>query len=233
MTTPLAGSSPLKDAAFAAAARTLAAAVPKGVAATVDAMWAATAAAEALWAETRTTPSFALGTPPAACKRGCGWCCHQPVGALALEVLAIAEALPAEARARLDAWQPGRPCAFLDAGACTIYELRPLKCRSLYHLDVRHCMQAYAGMAVPLMGPKPSAAHQEPPMDVFTGTLMGAANALWRAGRDCPGVEFMPALKAAAARPDATAAWWRGDAVFPADARLDWFPKPAKGRRRR
>jgi hypothetical protein len=217
--------SPLKEASFKAARAVVTVALPKGPAAVLAAVAEAVAGAEAIWANLRATPAFALGTAPAACRKGCGWCCHQRVGAVAVEVLAVAEALRGtEAVARLAEWQPGRPCAFLDGGACGIYQLRPLKCRSLYHLDLRYCMKAYAGIEMPNAGPPPSAEHQAAPMDIFEGAVNGLANGLWSAGRDCPGVEFMPALKTVIDDPDAVRRWWNGDAVFAKAHRLDWFP---------
>lgn len=230
--------SPLRDAAFDAVQVAVAARLSQGEAAAIAAVGEAHAIAERLWAQVRATPAFALGTPKAACGKGCGWCCHQRVGAAAVEVLYIAGQLrqrpDAEALlARLDAWPTGRACAFLVDGACAIYELRPLKCRGLYQLDARWCMTTYAKLDLPLFGPQPSHEYQIPPKEVFDGAVFGLALPFHRAGRDCPGVDFVPALKAVIRRPDAAQAWWRGETVFPAETRLhDWFPpmaKPAKG----
>jgi hypothetical protein len=59
--------------------------------------------------------------------------------------------------------------------------------------------------------------------------VFGLALPFHRSGHDCPGVDFIPALKAVMHRPDATLAWWRGEAVFPPEVRLhDWFPPLAK-----
>ncbi|RAU20464.1 hypothetical protein CU669_18135 [Paramagnetospirillum kuznetsovii] len=229
-----AASSPIKDAAFDAVHAAVTPHLAQGAAGATAAVAEAFAIAEGLWAEVRATPAFALGTPKAACGKGCGWCCHQRVGAAAVEVLHIAEQLrshpDAEALiARLDAWPQGRACAFLVDGACSIYALRPLKCRGLYQLDARWCMTTYAKMDLPMFGPAPSHEYQTPPKDVFDGAVFGLALPFHRAGRDCPGVDFMPALKAVIHRPDASAAWWRGEKVFPAEARLhDWFPPLAK-----
>ena len=230
--------SPVKDAAFSAAQAAVAAALTKGVEAAVAAAGAVHAIAETLWAEIRTTPAFALGTRRAACAKGCGWCCHPRVGATAVEVLYIAEQMRHRPDAefliaRLDAWPTGRACGLLVDGACSIYAIRPLKCRGLYQLDARWCMTTYAKLDVPLFGPPPSPDYQMPPKDVFDGAVFGMALPFHLAGRDCPGVDFMPALKAVIHRPDAAAAWWNGEKIFPAEARLhDWFPpttKPRKG----
>lgn len=215
---------PLEQAAFDAAHRAVAAA--RNAAMALDATETAWAAADTLWNEVRATPAFALGSPQAACKRGCGWCCHQRVGAAAIEVLAMARALATRPEAALlEGWTPGKPCAFLQDGACAIYDIRPLKCRSLWHVDVRACMGKYAGL--PVMGGAVSDAFVAEPKMIYEGALKGLALPLIKAGRDCPGVELMPALKAVIGQPDAADRWWRGEAVFPKDARLDWFP-PAR-----
>ncbi|MDO8606511.1 MAG: YkgJ family cysteine cluster protein [Phaeospirillum sp.] len=222
--------SPVRDAAFNAALAVVAAALPKGAQAAITAVGEVHTLADALWAEVRATPAFALGTGRAACGKGCGWCCHQRVGATAAEVLYVADELrkrpDAEAlTARLDAWPTGRACAFLVEGACAIYEIRPLKCRGLYQMDARWCMTTYAKLDIPLFGPPPSHEYQIPPKDVFDGAVFGMALPFYRAGRDCPGVDFIPALKAVIHRPDAVQTWWRGEKVFPAETRLhDWFP---------
>ncbi len=235
--------SPLRDAAFDAARTIAAAALPKGAEAAVAAVGEVYAMAESLWAEIRSTPAFALGTRRAACGKGCGWCCHQRVGATAVEVFYIADQIRQHPDAefliaRIESWPTGRACALLVDGACSAYAIRPLKCRGLYQLDARWCMTTYAKLDAPLFGPPPSPDYQMPPKDVFDGAVFGMALPFHLAGRDCPGVDFMPALKAVIHRPDAATAWWRGDKVFPAEARLhDWFPpmpKPAKsGKKRR
>lgn len=229
--------SPLRDASFEAARAIAARALPRGAEAAVAAVADVFAQAEALWAEIKATPAFALGTPAAACRKGCGWCCHQRVGATAVEVLHIAGELRRHAQAesliaRLDAWNAGRPCVFLVEGACAIYALRPLKCRSLYQVDARWCMTTYAKLDAPLFGPPPSHVFQVPPKDVFDGAVFGLALPFHLADRDCPGVDFIPALKGVIHRPDAVAAWWRGDArVFPTEVRLhDWFPPKTTAR---
>ena len=60
-----------------------------------------------------------------ACRSGCTYCCMFPVAASAPEVLAIAafvrERFDEERRAALD--------ARIEAGHCTVYEVRPVACR--------------------------------------------------------------------------------------------------------
>ncbi|CUW41168.1 conserved protein of unknown function [Magnetospirillum sp. XM-1] len=229
-------SSPIRDAAFEAVRTLVGAAMPKGPDAVVAAVGEVQAYAEGLWASVRATPAFALGTKPAGCAKGCGWCCHQRVGATVTEVFHVANSLRrrpdgAPLIDRLKAWNSGRPCVFLIDNACAIYDVRPMKCRGVYQVDVRWCMSTFAKQDAPLFGPPPSPEFQQQPKDVFDGAVFGLAHPLHMAGRDCPGVDFVPALKTVIDRPDAARAWWRGETVFPAEARLhDWFPPVKRGK---
>ena len=95
-----------------------------------------------------------------ACKAGCDHCCYQSVGVTTPEALAIYDHLSctrsddelvqlaarlADARARTrglstaERFSPEHPCVFLEAGRCTIYEVRPLSCRGMNALDADAC----------------------------------------------------------------------------------------------
>jgi putative zinc- or iron-chelating protein len=95
-----------------------------------------------------------------ACRAGCDHCCHQAVSVTVPEALAIVDhlrtRLPAEALRALTArvgaawaaqrglspaerFSPEHPCPFLDAGRCSIYEVRPLSCRGMNSLDADDC----------------------------------------------------------------------------------------------
>ena len=95
-----------------------------------------------------------------ACRAGCDHCCYQSVGVTPPEALAIFDHLSrtlsdaalerfgapvAAARARTrdlstgDRFSPEHPCVFLEAGRCTIYEVRPLACRGMNALDAGAC----------------------------------------------------------------------------------------------
>lgn len=236
--------SPLRDAAFAEVRALTAAALAQGPEAVVQAVAEARDRAEALWNTVKSSPAYQLGGPRTPCAKGCGWCCHQRVGATLTEVLAVAEHLRnrpdgAPLIERLRTWSGGRPCVFLIDGACTVYDVRPFKCRGVLQVDVHWCMSTFAKVDAPVFGPAPDPAFRREPKDIFDGAVFGLAHPLHMAGRDCPGVDFIPALKAVIDRPDAIAAWWRGETVIPPEARLhDWFPpvrnspaSPGRGRR--
>lgn len=95
-----------------------------------------------------------------ACKAGCDHCCYQVVGVTAAEALTIYAHLRAtrsaaelerlkahvaalDERARglssAERFSPEHPCAFLEGGSCTIYEVRPLSCRGMNSLDAGEC----------------------------------------------------------------------------------------------
>ena len=95
-----------------------------------------------------------------ACKAGCDHCCHQVVGITAPEALAIVDhvrhawslaEVSALAARVADAYQrsrglssaqrfsPEHPCPLLNAGKCSVYEVRPLACRGVNSLSESDC----------------------------------------------------------------------------------------------
>lgn len=103
-----------------------------------------------------------------ACKGGCAHCCHQPVGITAIEALAIADHLRkalseadlARVAARVAAahekarglstaerFSAEQPCPFLEAGQCSIYDVRPLVCRGMNSRDAGACARIVSDAA--------------------------------------------------------------------------------------
>jgi hypothetical protein len=95
-----------------------------------------------------------------ACRAGCDHCCHVVVGVTAPEALTILAHLEhsrspgdlARLAARVaghhertrglssaERFSPEHPCVFLEAGRCSIYEVRPLACRGMNSLDAVEC----------------------------------------------------------------------------------------------
>lgn len=99
-----------------------------------------------------------------ACRSGCTYCCMFPVAASAPEVLAVAtfvrERFDEERRAALDARVEANiaatdgmdmsqrdrirlDCPFLEAGKCTVYDVRPVACRGYSSYSVEDCKEDY------------------------------------------------------------------------------------------
>ena len=99
-----------------------------------------------------------------ACRSGCTYCCMVPVAASAPEVLAIAlfvrERFDEEQQSALNRRVEGNiaetegmdmsqrdrirlDCPFLEAGKCTIYEVRPIACRGYSSYSVEDCREDY------------------------------------------------------------------------------------------
>lgn len=97
------------------------------------------------------------------CQAGCSYCCYYHVPVTPAEALALAEyisTLPDAGRiaiqARLTATAArvaplsqrvyittNIPCAFLDAGRCSVYAARPIACRGFHSRDVAACQRAF------------------------------------------------------------------------------------------
>ncbi len=165
-----------------------------------------------------------------ACKRGCSFCCYQPVRLTAPEAITIAEILranlPAEWLVRLQAVLDQRtrglagfgvadyrkariPCPFLDgAGACGIHPVRPLACRGLSSVDLAGCQAHYVDPAKP-----------QPRIDQLayfsTNAVLEALRSTCRErGRDATLYELHAAVGRALATADAATRWAAGEDVF-------------------
>lgn len=77
----------------------------------------------------------------AACQKGCSHCCHIAVAVSPAEADLIGKQIkrkpnPVSPRmSDLASLGLGEPCLFLKNGACSIYENRPLACRTQYNMD--------------------------------------------------------------------------------------------------
>ena len=100
----------------------------------------------------------------AACKKGCAYCCHQPVYAVSHELLYLKEFIEKEmvqdrgknfiAYAREKSLLTlnktpeelqliSHPCPFLEESSCLVYEARPMACRIYLSSSVRSCIRAF------------------------------------------------------------------------------------------
>jgi len=99
-----------------------------------------------------------------ACKKGCEWCCHQPVFALDYELSQVKNYIEnkfssenqsqikkraAQKDAKLKPLQNDallnakHPCPLLQNGACMAYEARPVACRIYLSSNLESCLQFY------------------------------------------------------------------------------------------
>jgi Fe-S-cluster containining protein len=165
-----------------------------------------------------------------ACSAGCSYCCHVHVDATVPEILAIVEhvsrAFPPEAlealreqlaeRARRAGpmsdearWAAKIPCALLgEGGRCSIYEVRPLRCRAFHSCAVEPCREAFEGRgdAEPVCARSLERAHD--------AVEQGYDLALVEAGLSAEGHRLEAALLIALDDPTAGERWRHGAQVF-------------------
>lgn len=113
-----------------------------------------------------------FNAPHAACKRGCSHCCHIAVAVTEPEAKLIGKRIGRTPKAvEHNDLRKGfdygyhNPCSFLKGNSCSIYENRPLACRTHFSLDV----DALLCMLTPL--PTSPVPYVNP--RVFNDVLMG------------------------------------------------------------
>ena len=168
-----------------------------------------------------------------ACRKGCAFCCRglkvelTPPEAIAIaeflraktepeELTAVGEALQSaanEARglSTRDRWEARRPCYFLDVatGACSIYEARPLGCRSHTSLDAAACEAEHTGRSDGAAIPRPL------PIDAIYGVGRMALHAACEdAALDMRAFELTNGVALAFHEPRAAERWHAGEPVF-------------------
>lgn len=98
------------------------------------------------------------------CKKGCEWCCYQPIFALSYEMEylndfvknnfdnIIQNKIKAKAQQKnnklkllndVDLLNSKHACPLLEKGACVAYEARPMACRIYLSTNVNTCLQFY------------------------------------------------------------------------------------------
>lgn len=95
-----------------------------------------------------------------ACKNGCAWCCYQNVEVTIPEAILIAveTGMPDDSRGGavdkvaprieevdgFDRVKIAEACPFLGSdNSCTIYEVRPIACRTFFSPDAERCQKAF------------------------------------------------------------------------------------------
>ena len=98
-----------------------------------------------------------------ACARGCAHCCYIAVPITAVEAKSIGEQIGIEPRDAANvpprgpsSFSKGTPCPFLEESECSIYEHRPLECRTNFNFDKDSYWCRYENWDKPGAGvPKP------------------------------------------------------------------------------
>ena len=177
-----------------------------------------------------------------ACRSGCTYCCMFPVAASAPEVLAIAafvrERFDEERRAALDARVEANisategmdmsqrdrvrlDCPFLEAGKCTVYEVRPVACRGYSSYSVEDCREDYehpgTGVEVHTNGLREL---------VFGAIREGLAIACKSASVEHRLLELVRAYKIASGDPTLAETWRSRPEAFEAATGASVFPGP-------
>ena len=196
------------------------------------------------WAEARAAVERAGAI---ACAPGCGACCHQHVALLAVEAVAIASTLAADretTRRRRVAETDARTrsmtaperrrariaCAFLATdGRCSIYEIRPIRCRGVHSRDAAECRRqtddpdAAATERAQRVADHP--AFPRLPVQLADAALGGLAAAAAERGIARESLELARAVQILLETPDRAAAVMAGVDDL-AEARLDLALRP-------
>jgi hypothetical protein len=161
------------------------------------------------------------------CRKGCAFCCHLNVTATALEAMHIAAILRMGGRADLErsvsaasevlsGLDPGSrlarksPCPLLVQGACSIYQARPIACRTLLSLSARAC-ERHFNADNKTAEPTPSLVT---PRVIGSAFLTGEIAALQDLGLAGHLVELTAAVALLLRDPTALARWLGGEDVF-------------------
>jgi Fe-S-cluster containining protein len=102
-----------------------------------------------------------------------------------------------------------RPCVFLADGRCSIYEVRPMVCRSYNSLSKEQCEAYHHDASVDLTGTKDGVAGRL--AAAMEDGVIAGLNAL---GLDAHWYELSSVVLRALELTDGPARWARGEAVF-------------------
>ncbi len=211
------------------------AAVIQDVLAETDSTKRASDAAELVHRVNDTAQRRAPEKVAVACAKGCAYCCHTYVSAMAPEVFRIARALLADpafeqrrsalvqrlqvTSGRSHENRRGRklPCALLVDSLCSVYAARPSVCRKTAATAVDDCVAVFNGGTTGWTSPRINDVASSAALFSLSIALQ-AQNLVWHS------YELSAALEVTLMRPDAEVAWLAGEDIF-AGVRRD--PRPA------
>ena len=167
---------------------------------------------------------------PIACGKGCSYCCNLWVDATAPEVFfAVSSIRPIDRPAAIAAVDrileitAGRsfedraamvtPCPLLHGSMCSIYNARPINCRTAVSTDAESCRRSYLKVSGDIPTPVVWLAFRQ----AYYTALEGA---LYHAGLKFYAGEWNEALKIALSDPTAEKRWLSGEDVFAGAARV-------------
>lgn len=168
-----------------------------------------------------------LSDVPIACTKGCSHCCHIWVDAMPPEIFYTANSIRGGQRAQSIAAVDGAiavtaglsfdergdmvtPCPLLADDLCSVYDVRPLVCRTAVSADANICKRSYIDVSGEDI-PTPAIW-----MALRQGYGIALEGALHHAGLNSTAVEWNDALKIALTDGTAEARWFAGDDVFSA-----------------
>jgi hypothetical protein len=167
------------------------------------------------------------------CTKGCAFCCHVSVSALAPEVFHIANTIRARNAADFEsrrtriraaeqlthgvsAFERARrrlPCALLEDNACTTYSARPGPCRGMSSASMVACERAFNGEKAAIPTPMVWST-------LHNASLQALMAALTAAGFSAESYDLNEAICVALDNPKAEASWLKGEDVFAGVARM-------------
>lgn len=196
--------------------------------------------ADEVWGNVRGDVEAAGKRPQIACAAGCAACCTQQVAVAPVEAAAIAQyvarhftdeedaALVSRLRA-LDALTRGKTvlerahlreaCAFLVENRCSIYAVRPLRCRGVHSRDAGYCGWAGAhpdDAAAERKSREGAGPYVVAPTKIMDAALTGLARACRTLGIDAESLELTAAARIALAVPGLEEFLSSGEPVFAA-----------------
>jgi hypothetical protein len=175
-----------------------------------------------------------------ACRSGCAWCCYQGVAVIPIEAVAIARHIEAgfsaaergaldERLARAQVQTAGLSmherarrmlaCPFLVEGRCSIYEVRPFRCRGIHSRDADYCKWKLENIDEAIQDKRrgtPADPLLQAPVQIMDAGLAGLGVACQEAGLGGAGLDLTGAVQIALATPDRDQRFAAGDDLFAA-----------------